>query len=71
MKKILYFVQRLKKQWVIKYEEDFILCSKIEETMGLIPKLKNHSIKNASDFIKNNASSKIYSLNVKNKLQTL
>ena len=51
--------------------EDFILCSKIEETMGLIPKLKNHSIKNASDFIKNNASSKIYSLNVKNKLQTL
>ena len=56
---------------LIKYEEDFILCSKIEETMGLVPKVKNHSIKNASDFIKNNASSNIYSPNVKNKHQTL
>ena len=27
---------------LIKYEEDFIICSKIEEAMGLIPNLAKH-----------------------------
>ena len=38
---------------LIKYEEDFILCSKIEEAMGLVPKVKKLSVKNGTNYKQN------------------
>lgn len=41
---------------LIKYEEDFILCSKIEESMGLVPKVKKLSVKNGTNYKQNDTS---------------
>ena len=38
---------------LIKYEEDFILCSKIEESMGLVSKVKKLSVKNGTNYKQN------------------
>ena len=38
---------------LIKYEEDFIICSKIEEAMGLDKKLKNHSFHKINNYNQN------------------
>ena len=35
---------------LIKYEEDFILCSKIEKSMGLVSKVKKLSVKNVTNY---------------------
>ena len=39
---------------LIKYEEDFIISSKIEEAMGLDKKTKNHSFKKISNYNQSN-----------------
>ena len=41
---------------LIKYEEDFILCSKIEESMGLVSKVKKLSVKNGINYKQNDTS---------------
>ena len=41
---------------LIKYEEDFILCSKIEESMGLVSKVKKLSVKNVTNYKQNDPS---------------
>ena len=41
---------------LIKYEEDFILCSKIEESMGLVSKVKKLSVKNGTNYKQNDTS---------------
>ena len=35
---------------LIKYEEDFILCSKIEQSMGIVPKVKKLLVKNGTNY---------------------
>ena len=41
---------------LIKYEEDFILCSKIEKSMGLVSKVKKLSVKNVTNYKQNDPS---------------
>ena len=41
---------------LIKYEEDFILCSKIEKSMGLVSKVKKLSVKNGINYKQNDTS---------------
>jgi CMP-N-acetylneuraminic acid synthetase len=48
---------------LIKYEEDFILCSKIEESMGLVPKVKKLSVKNGTNYKQNDNSSNLHVIN--------
>ena len=48
---------------LIKYEEDFILCSKIEESMGLVPKVKKHLVRNGTSYKQNNTSSNLHIIN--------
>ena len=48
---------------LIKYEEDFILCSKIEESMGLVPKIKKLLVKNGTNYIQNDTSSNQHIIN--------
>lgn len=48
---------------LIKYEEDFILCSKIEETMGLVPKVKKLSVKNGTNYKQNDTSLNLHAIN--------
>jgi hypothetical protein len=45
---------------LIKYEEDFLLCSKIEEAIGVIPKRKTPSIAISSHYNENNTLSELY-----------
>ena len=45
---------------LIKYEEDFLLCSKIEEAIGVIPKRKTPSIAISSHYNENNTLSDLY-----------
>jgi len=45
---------------LIKYEEDFLLCSKIEEAIGVIPKRKTPSIAISSHYKENNTLSELY-----------
>lgn len=47
---------------LIKYEEDFLLCSKIEEAMGINPKVKTSSIVNIKSSEINTASN-LYQIN--------
>ena len=48
---------------LIKYEEGFILCSKIEESMGLVPKEKKLSVKNGTNYKQNDTSSNLHVIN--------
>ena len=48
---------------LIKYEEDFILCSKIEESMGLVPKGKKLLVKNGTNYKTNDTSSNLHVIN--------
>jgi len=48
---------------LIKYEEDFILCSKIEESMGLVSKVKKLSVKNGTNYKQNDTSSNLHTIN--------
>jgi len=48
---------------LIKYEEDFILCSKIEESMGLVPKGKKLSVQNGTNYKQNDTSSNLHVIN--------
>ena len=48
---------------LIKYEEDFLLCSKIEEAMVVTPKVKTPSIVRSSNYKQNNISSSPYKIN--------
>lgn len=48
---------------LIKYEEDFILCSKIEESMGLVPKVKKLSFQNSTNYKKKDTSSNLHVIN--------
>ena len=45
---------------LIKYEEDFLLCSKIEEAIGVIPKRKTPPIAISSHYKENNTLSELY-----------
>ena len=47
---------------LIKYEEDFLLCSKIEEAMGINPKVKASSVVNSRSS-KLNTESNVYHIN--------
>ena len=49
---------------LIKYEEDFILCSKIEESMGLVSKGKKLSVKNGTNYKQNDTSSNLHRINL-------
>ena len=48
---------------LIKYEEDFILCSKIEEAMGLVARQKELLVKSEVGSEQNNTLSDLYSAN--------
>ena len=48
---------------LIKYEEDFILCSKIEEAMGLVARQKELLVKSEVSSEQNNNLSDLYSVN--------
>ena len=48
---------------LIKYEEDFILCSKIEESMGLVPKGKKLLVKSGTNYKTNYTSSNLHVIN--------
>ena len=43
-----------------KYEEDFLLCSKIEEAMGTIPKVESSSLIIANKYKNNNNLKNLY-----------
>ena len=49
---------------LIKYEEDFILCSKIEQAMELVPKVKERSVKNFTNYKQNDISSNLHRINL-------
>jgi hypothetical protein len=49
---------------LIKYEEDFILCSKIEESLGLVSKVKKLSVKNGTNYKQNDTSSNLHRINL-------
>jgi len=48
---------------LIKYEEDFILCSKIEQSMGIVPKVKKLLVKNGTNYTQNGTSSNLHTIN--------
>ena len=48
---------------LIKYEEDFILCSKIEQSMGIVPKVKKLLVKNGTNYKQNGTSSNLHTIN--------
>ncbi|MDC0549877.1 hypothetical protein OAP20_09050, partial [Alphaproteobacteria bacterium] len=48
---------------LIKYEEDFILCSKIEQSMGIVPKVKKLLVKNGNNYKQNETSSNLHTIN--------
>ena len=48
---------------LIKYEEDFILCSKIEQSMGIVPKVKKLLVKNGTNYKQNETSSNLHTIN--------
>ena len=48
---------------LIKYEEDFILCSKIEQSMGIVPKVKKLLVKNGTNYKQNETSSNLNTIN--------
>ena len=48
---------------LIKYEEDFKLCSKIEVSMGLVPKVKKLSVQNGTNYKQNDTSSNLHVIN--------
>ena len=49
---------------LIKYEEDFVLCSKIEQAMELVPKVKERSVKNFTNYKQNDISSNLHRINL-------
>ena len=49
---------------LIKYEEDFVLCSKIEQAMELVPKVKEPSVKNFTNYKQNDISSNLHRINL-------
>ena len=48
---------------LIKYEEDFILCSKIEQSMGIVPKVKKLLVKNGTNYKQNGTLSNLHTIN--------
>lgn len=52
---------------LIKYEEDFLLCSKIEEAMVSVPKVEDLSFKIVSSYKHNRAATSLNKINFLNK----